>query len=103
MKLFESLSGIVKSLEMITDEVSAKAQQPELKTLAQTFLSTRKLSESLPPPSNDQRDRLARAYRPLFEQNRKALLAQIARVQRVPGGLAALQEIRAVFERSPLP
>lgn len=99
-KMVETLDGITKTLEMIVDEESAKSQTPELREKAATFLATRKQSESVAPPSPDERDRLAKAFRPQFEKSRKDLIGQIARVQRVPGGVAALQAIRGVFEKS---
>lgn len=99
-KLVETMGQMTKTLEMIVDEESAKANQAALKGLAETFIATRKQSEALAPPSVEERERLARNYRPQFEKGRKELIGQIARVQRVPGGNVVLQEIRGVFEKA---
>ena len=98
-KLLGSLQGITKTLEGVTDEATAQSARPELKKQAEEFRTTRKQSEAVPPPTPEARDRIAKEYQPKFVTARKELLAQTARVQRVPGGTAALQEIRGVFEK----
>jgi hypothetical protein len=99
VKLLETMGQMTKTLEMIVDEPSAKAQRAPLKEQVEVFLKTRKESESLAPPSADVRDKLAQKFRPEFEKSRKTLVAQIARVQRVPGGTATLQDLRDIFEK----
>ena len=72
----------------------------DLRDQAAAFIAARKKSQELLPPSNETRERLAAKYRPIFEKARKTLVGQIARVERVPGGNAVLQEIRGVFEKN---
>lgn len=98
--LVTHLADISKILEGVTNEPSAQAAAPQLKEKADGYLALRKKSEEIPPPNAEVRDRLAKKYRPEFEKARKEVVGQIARVQRVPGGLAALQEIRGVFEKN---
>jgi hypothetical protein len=97
-KLLGSLQAIGKTLEGITDEATATTARPELKKEAVEFGEIRKQSEQVPPPSPEARDRIAKAWQPKFVEVRKTLEAQIARVQRVPGGEACLAELKSVFE-----
>ena len=98
-KMLGSLQQITKTLEGVTDNQSAEAAQPELKKQAQEFRDTRKRSEELPPPMPEERDRIAKEWQPKFVKARKELVAEIARVQRVPGGKESLQEIRDIFDK----
>jgi len=98
-KLLGTLGAITKTLEGVTDADTAKAAHPELRKHAEEFRTTRKQSEDVAPPSPEARERVSKKYQPEFEKARKDLVAQVARVQRVPGGTAALQEIRSVFDR----
>lgn len=100
-KLLGSIGQINKTLETITDEKSADAARPELRKATEEFRATRKKSEDLAPPAAEVRERISKKYQPDFEKTRKELVAQVARVQRIPGGKAALAEIRGVFERDP--
>ena len=100
VKMVETLGQMTKTLELIVDEETAKTSQLALKGQAETFVATRKQSENLAPPSIEERERLAKGFRPQFEKSRKELIGQIARVQRVPGGNAVLQDLRSVFEKT---
>jgi len=100
-KLLGSINQIGKTLEGITDEKSADAARPDLRKATEEFRATRKKSEELAPPAPEVRERISKKYQPEFEKARKDLVGQVARVQRVPGGKAALAEIRGVFERDP--
>ena len=97
-KLLGSLQGIGKTLEGITDEATATSARPELKKQVDEFRETRKMSEQVAPPSPEARDKIAKAWQSKFIEVRKVLEAQIARVQRVPGGKATLEELKPVFE-----
>jgi hypothetical protein len=97
-KLLGSLQAIGKSLEGITDEATATSARPDLKKRAQDFREARKLSEQASPPSPEEREKIAKTWQPKFVEIRKMLEAQIARVQRVPGGKATLEELKPVFE-----
>ena len=98
-KLVEALGQMTKTLELVVDEDSAKSNTSALRVQAEAFMATRKMSIAIAPPSAEIREKLAQKFRPEFEKARKELLAHIARVQRVPGGNLALQEIRGVFEK----
>jgi hypothetical protein len=97
-KLLGSLQAIGKTLEGVTDEATATSARPELKKQAEELVQTRKLSEQVPPPSPEAREKIAKDWQPKFVEVRKVLEAQIARVQRVPGGKATLDELKSVFE-----
>jgi FtsZ-interacting cell division protein ZipA len=98
-QLLDSLSQMTKTLAMVVDEESAKSNRSVLRVHAVSFQTARKQSQDLAPPAPDVKEKLAKKYRPEIEKSRKELVAQIARVQRVPGGNATLQEIRGVFEK----
>ncbi|HEX3316155.1 MAG TPA: hypothetical protein VHR72_14755, partial [Gemmataceae bacterium] len=98
-KMLGSLQAIGKSLEGITDEATATSVRPELKKQAQEFREARKLSEQVPPPTAEMREKIEKAWQPKFVAVRKVLEAQIARVQRVPGGKETLEELKPVFEK----
>jgi hypothetical protein len=98
-KLVDTMGQITKTLTMIVDEETAKSTRSVLRVQAATFVAVRKQSEELAPPSAEAREKLAQKFRPELEKSRKALVGQVARVQRVPGGAATLQEIRAVFDK----
>jgi hypothetical protein len=99
-KLLGTLQEITKTLGTIKDDASAQAARPDLKKQAEDFRETRKQSEKVPPPTPEARERIAKEFQPKFIAAKKELIAEMARVQRVPGGLAALQEIRSVLEKS---
>jgi len=98
-KLLDSLGQITKTLETVTDDASAQAARPELRKQSDEFRATRKKSEELAPPAPEVRERVSKKYRPEFEKVQKQLTAQAVRVQLLPGGRAALEEIRGVLER----
>ncbi len=98
-KLNDTLKQMSKTLELIVDEDTAKSNRSALRVQAETFIAARKQSQEMAPPSPETREKLAQKYRAEFEKSRKILVGQIARVERVPGGNATLQEIRGVFEK----
>jgi hypothetical protein len=97
-KMLGSLQAIGKSLEGITDEATATSARPDLKKQAQEFREAKKLSEQVPPPTPEAREKIQKDWQPKLVEVRKVLEAQIARVQRVPGGKGALEELKSVFE-----
>jgi hypothetical protein len=97
--LVDTMGKITKTLALVVDEETAKANKPALRTQAAEFIEARKKSRELAPPVGDAKEKLAQKFRPEIEKSRKELTAQVARVQRVPGGNLALQEIRAVFDK----
>jgi hypothetical protein len=98
-RLVESMSKMTKTLALIVDEETAKENRSVLRVEAAVFIEARKKSQDLAPPSAEEREKLAQKYRLEIEKTRKELVGQVARVQRVPGGNAALQEIRDVFDK----
>jgi hypothetical protein len=98
-KLVETMGKMTKTLALVVDEETAKSNRSVLKEHAAAFIEARKQSQSLAPPSAEAKEKLAKKFRPEIEKSQKQLVAEVARVQRVPGGNAALQEIRGVFEK----
>ena len=99
-KLVDLMSQMSKTLEMVVDEDTAKSNRSALRVQSESFLAARKQSQDYAPPSAETREKLAQKFRPQFEKLRKVVVGHIARVQRIPGGNATLQEIRGVFEKS---
>lgn len=93
------LDRITTTLTTVRDEDTAKAAVPELKKGAEQFLTLKKKAADLPPPSKDEKDRLAKLYRSKLEEARKKLLFEVGRLKDVPGGNVALREISAVLEK----
>ncbi len=99
-KLVDIMTQMSKTLDMIVDEDTAKSNRSALRVQSEAFLAARKQSQDYAPPTAEAREKLAQKFRPQFEKLRKVVVGHIARVQRVPGGNASLQEIRSVFEKS---
>jgi len=97
--LVDTMGKITKTLALVVDEETAKANKALLRTHAAEFIDARKKSRELAPPVGDAKEKLAQKFRAEIEKSRKELAAQVARVQRVPGGNIALQEIRGVFDK----
>src|SRR4051794_32879495 len=96
-----TMDQITKTLSGITDEDTAKAARPELKKSAEEWQAVRKKAEHLPPPSKEEKDRLAKEYKKKLEDSQKKLFEEISRVQGVPGGKAALLEVSKVLGKQP--
>ncbi|MBM4067910.1 MAG: hypothetical protein FJ271_03060 [Planctomycetes bacterium] len=90
----EIMEKISKQLAAVKDEDSAKAARSELKSSVTRWLEMRKRAEKLKPPaSKAERDRLDKEFRGKLVNANKKLRAEIARVDRVPGGRDALKEL----------
>ena len=98
-KLVDTMGKMTKTLALVVDEETAKSNRSVLRAQANEFIETRKQSRELAPPSAEAKEKLAQKFRPEIEKSRKELIAQVARVQRVSGGNATLQEIRGVFDK----
>jgi hypothetical protein len=85
-KLSATLSGV-------KDEATAKAARPELQKNAEHFVAVRKKSETVRPPTKEEKERLEKEYRPKLFESQKKLFGEIARVRTIPGGKDALQEL----------
>lgn len=99
-QMIAQLDAISATLMKIADADTAKAAHADLRKAAATWNEARKKADALPPPERKEKDRLARAYRPKLEASLKKLFGQVTRVQVVPGGRDALQEIRSVLTKA---
>lgn len=99
-QMIAQLDVISGTLTKIADEDTAKAAHPELRKAAEAWTVARTKAAKLPPPERKEKDRLAKEYRPKLEASLKKLFEQVARVQSVPGGRDALQEIRGVLAKA---
>ena len=90
---------ISATLASITNQETADAAKPELQKSAKEFVTLRAQIEKLPPPSREEKDRLEKEYKGKLEAAQKKLSGEVIRVQNIPGGQAALKEIRSVLEK----
>src|SRR5438270_13865634 len=97
-QMLEIMGGLTKTLATITDEETAKSSQPELHKAAGKWHVIKKKAKGLPPPSKEEKDRLAKQYKNKLEEAQKKLFSEVARVSVIPGGRQALLEISAVLE-----
>jgi hypothetical protein len=96
-EMIGAVDKLGEALKAVEDADSAKAAKPELKKGAQTFLAARAKAGKLPPPDKEAKDRLAKTYRPKLEEAMKKLFTEVRRVEKVPGGAAALVEIQPIL------
>lgn len=92
-----TLERVAQTLSEIKDKDTADAARPQLRKSGEEFLALRKEAETLPPPPKDVKDRLAKLYRGKLEAVQKKILAEVVRVQRVPGGREALEDLGAIL------
>ena len=90
---------MTKTLATVTDEETAKNSHPELRKAAGDGNLIKKKADGLPPPSKEEKDRLAKEYKPKLEEAQKKLFGEVARVSVIPGGRQALLEISSVLEK----
>jgi hypothetical protein len=95
----DSFESINKTLESIKDEESAGTAKPALKKAADSYLEARAKGDKLPPPEKEEKDRLAKIYKPKFNKAMEQMSIQIRRVELVPGGKEALKEIAPVLKK----
>lgn len=98
--VLDTMDSLSKTLATIHDEASAKAAQEDLGKAADKWRLVKKKAEALPPPSKEEKDRLAKEYKTPLEKAQKKLLGEAARVRTIPGGRAALSRISAVLEKN---
>ena len=96
--MLEVLDRTVAALAKVQDADSAKETTPELKKAASDFLEVRAKAGKMDPPNREEKDRLAKEYQPKFEESKKKLTAEIARLKRLPAGKEVLAEIRSILE-----
>jgi cytochrome c556 len=97
--MLTTMDKLSKTLSGIRDEETAKAATEDLKKSTLDWRSLRKKADAVPPPSKAEAEQLARKYKDKMEQAQKQLIAQIARVQQVPGGKEALADLPKIFEK----
>ena len=101
-QMLDTMGSLTKTLATVTDEETAKNSQPELRKAAGRWHQIKKKAEGLPPPSKEEKDRLAKEYKPKLEEAQKKLFGEVARVSVIPGGRQALLEISGVLEKKDL-
>jgi hypothetical protein len=98
-QMLDTMGSLTKTLATVTDEETAKNSQPELRKAAGKWHLIKKKADGLPPPSKEEKDRLAKEYKPKLEEAQKKLFGEVARVSVIPGGRQALLEISSVLEK----
>jgi hypothetical protein len=98
-QMLETLDSVSATLATIHDEATAKAAEANLRKAAGKWHLVKEKSEKLPPPAKEEKERVAKEYKTKLEQAQKKLLGEVARVSAVPGGRAALLEIRDVLDK----
>jgi hypothetical protein len=98
--MLATMDKLTATLSGVKDEATAKAARPELQKEAQHFVAVRKTSETIRPPTKEEKERLEKEYRPKMFESQKKLFGEIARVRTVPGGKEALQELGELLNPS---
>jgi hypothetical protein len=99
-QVLEVMDKLSAALATITNEQSAEAAKPELRKLAKQWTALRDKAEKVPPPERAEKDRLEKEFKAKLEGAQRKLFGEVGRVQEIPGGRAALEEIRGVLTRS---
>jgi hypothetical protein len=79
-----TLNDATKILTSVKDEASANKAQPELKKVVKRFLDLKLKADTLPKPSDEDKEKLKK-YKKDLEGALKNLLTEIARVGSLPG------------------
>src|SRR5262249_11400258 len=98
-QMLSNLDKMTATLTTITTQESADAARPELQKAAKEWVALRGQAEKLPPPSRMEKERLEKEYKGKLEAAQKKLYGEVTRVQNIPGGPAALKEIRGVLDK----
>jgi hypothetical protein len=88
-------------LVAVKDAASASEARPALKKAVADFVAVRKRAEALEQPSQEERDRIDKAYRKKLAEAVTNLRTEISRVGRVAGGREALQELSPLEDLRP--
>ncbi len=95
--LIDQIHGVLKTIE---DGASADAARVELRKAAEKWVEVRRKEKELPPPERTEKDRLAKLAKDLKIREKVArLLGQVRRVEGIPGGRQALDEISGVLKK----
>jgi len=98
-KTLTILDRISTTLGTVKDEDSAKKAKPDLRKATGDFLAVRKESETIPPPSKNTKDRLAKEYKTKLEDANKKLQTEVNRVEALPGGHDVLEDVRTIMKK----
>jgi hypothetical protein len=98
-QMLETMDSLSTTLATIRDEETAKVAQPDLRKAAGKWQLIKKKAEGLPPPSKEEKDRLAKQYKTKLEESQKKLFGEVARVSLLSGGREALLEISSVLDK----
>jgi hypothetical protein len=96
------LKDIADELSTIKDSASAEAAQPRLKELGGRWRANERRVAEHQRPTKRQMAALEKKYGAQLEAAMKRYFAEVARVQRVDGGPAALHELGEVKGKSHL-
>ena len=96
-QMLDTMGSLTTTLATIRDDETAKSAQPDLRKAAGKWQLIKKKAEGLPPPSKEEKDRLAKEYRTKLEEAQKKLFGEVARVSTIPGGRAALLEVSSIL------
>lgn len=94
-----TMDNLSTTLSTVQDEETAKAAKPELRKIAGKWADIKKKAEALPPPSKEDKDRLAKQYKMKLEEAQKKLFGQVLRVRQLAGGPDALLEISSILSK----
>jgi hypothetical protein len=98
-QVLDTMDSLKTTLATIQDEETAKSAQPGLRKAAGKWQLIKKKAEGLPPPSKEEKDRLAKQYKTKLEEAQKKLFGEVGRVSAIPGGRDALLEISSVLDK----
>jgi hypothetical protein len=98
-QMIDTIDSLTTTLATVQNEETAKEAQPSLRKSAAKWQIIYKKAKDLPPPSREEKDRVAKQFKMKLEESQKKLFAEVARVRTVPGGPQALLEISGVLEK----
>jgi len=93
--LIAAMDKLSDVLSTVKNEPSAKVAVPEVKKTLGQLDEVRKKAKALPQPEKEEKDRIAKIYRPKLDESIKKLLGQVARVKAIPGGSELVKDIKA--------
>jgi len=97
ISVLDKLTGV---LGTVKDEPSAKAAVPEVKKVLGRLEEVNKKAKALPQPDKEEKDRIAKLYRPKLEEAIKKQREEVTRVKAIPGGSELVQLIKPPERKS---
>jgi hypothetical protein len=98
-QVLDSFDKIGVKLKSIVDEDSAAAAKPELRKAADAFVEARTKAEKMQPPEKDEKVRLEKQFKAKFKAAMTKMFTEATRVEFIPGGKDALQEISSILKK----